>query len=163
MSSVVLGLVLDEGGRALLRWVPVVVAIVSSIVLVIVAAPAVMVAAVFGAPDSAPASPSAAVDAPLTSRPVIVHPAAVDALSTASPMTAAVDVGRQYLGVPYVFGGTNPATGLDCSGLVQLVFRRLGVSLPRTAQAQFDATARVALDDLQPGDLVFFARTYIEA
>ena len=73
-----------------------------------------------------------------------------------------VDVARRYLGVPYVFGGTNPAVGLDCSGLVQLVFRQLGIVLPRTAQQQFDATLRISRDQLQPGDLVFFARTYAE-
>jgi len=71
-----------------------------------------------------------------------------------------VDVARRYLGVPYVFGGTNPAIGLDCSGLVQLVFRQLGIALPRTAQQQYGATRRIARDELQPGDLVFFARTY---
>jgi cell wall-associated NlpC family hydrolase len=74
----------------------------------------------------------------------------------------AVAVARRYLGVPYVFGGTNPQTGLDCSGLVQLVFRQLGVGLPRTAQMQYDATPRVGRDQLQPGDLVFFARTYAD-
>jgi cell wall-associated NlpC family hydrolase len=73
-----------------------------------------------------------------------------------------VDVARRYLGVPYVFGGTNPAVGLDCSGLVQLVFRQLGITLPRTAQQQFDATRRISRDELQPGDLVFFARTYAD-
>jgi cell wall-associated NlpC family hydrolase len=73
-----------------------------------------------------------------------------------------VEVARRYLGVPYVFGGSNPATGLDCSGLVQLVFQQLGISLPRTAQLQYAATARVPADQLQPGDLVFFARTYAD-
>jgi cell wall-associated NlpC family hydrolase len=74
----------------------------------------------------------------------------------------AVDVAQHYLGVPYVFGGTNPAVGLDCSGLVQLVFRQLGIPLPRTAQMQYDATIRIDRADLQPGDLVFFARTYAD-
>ncbi len=78
------------------------------------------------------------------------------------PSSQAVDVARRYLGVPYVFGGTNPSVGLDCSGLVQLVFRQLGIGLPRTAQQQFDATIRVPRDQLQPGDLVFFARTYAD-
>ncbi len=73
---------------------------------------------------------------------------------------AAVEVARRYLNVPYVFGGTNPAVGLDCSGLVQLVYRQLGISLPRTAQQQFDATARLTREQLRPGDLVFFAHTY---
>jgi cell wall-associated NlpC family hydrolase len=45
---------------------------------------------------------------------------------------------------------------------VQLVFRRVGIALPRTAQLQYAATARVPRDQLQPGDLVFFARTYAD-
>jgi cell wall-associated NlpC family hydrolase len=61
-----------------------------------------------------------------------------------------------------VFGGTDPAIGLDCSGLVQLAFRKVGVALPRTAQLQYNATTRVSRDELQPGDLVFFARTYAD-
>jgi cell wall-associated NlpC family hydrolase len=73
-----------------------------------------------------------------------------------------VDVARSYLGIPYVFGGVDPAVGLDCSGLVQLVFRQLGIPLPRTAQRQYNATARLTRDQLQPGDLVFFARTYAD-
>jgi NlpC/P60 family protein len=74
--------------------------------------------------------------------------------------SGAVDVARHYLWVPYVFGGSDPARGLDCSGLVQVVFRQLGIALPRTAQLQFNVTARLRRDQLQPGDLVFFARTY---
>jgi cell wall-associated NlpC family hydrolase len=61
-----------------------------------------------------------------------------------------------------VFGGTNPAVGLDCSGLVQLVYRQVGIGLPRTAQQQYDATQRVSRAELQAGDLVFFARTYAD-
>ena len=84
----------------------------------------------------------------------------------ASPATGVgsgpVEVARRYLGVPYVFGGTDPAIGLDCSGLVQLVFRQLGIALPRTAQQQYAATASISREQLLPGDLVFFSRTYAD-
>lgn len=61
-----------------------------------------------------------------------------------------------YLGDPYVWGGTSPA-GFDCSGLVQYVLGRNGVSIPRTSYAQYSASIKIAKSQLQPGDLVFFS------
>lgn len=63
----------------------------------------------------------------------------------------------RFLGVPYVFGGTS-TNGFDCSGYVQHVFATLGINLPRTADAQYDAGHR-AIGGVRPGDLVFF-QTY---
>jgi hypothetical protein len=61
------------------------------------------------------------------------------------------------LGVSYVNGGETPYVGFDCSGLVQAAYEAAGITLPRTAQAQYDATTKLAPDDpLEPGDLVFF-------
>jgi cell wall-associated NlpC family hydrolase len=61
----------------------------------------------------------------------------------------------RYTGVSYVFGGSTP-DGFDCSGFVQYVFARSGVSLPRTADQQYDVGQAVSYSRLQPGDLVFF-------
>ncbi len=61
-----------------------------------------------------------------------------------------------YLGVPYVFGGTSPS-GFDCSGYVRYVFAQAGVYLPRTADAQYEVGYSVSTDELRPGDLVFFS------
>ena len=63
----------------------------------------------------------------------------------------------KYLGVPYKWGGTDPATGLDCSGFVQQVYEDLGITLPRVSQDQAKAGRPVAnLESAQPGDLIAF-------
>lgn len=62
---------------------------------------------------------------------------------------------KKYLGLPYVWGGTDPNKGLDCSGLVQLVYKNLGYDLPRVSYQQAAEGRPVAsLADAQPGDLL---------
>src|SRR2546429_9968567 len=71
--------------------------------------------------------------------------------------TEVVADAHRYLGVPYKWGGTNPATGLDCSGFVQRVYADLGVQLPRVSADQARAGRAVpSLDQARPGDLVAF-------
>lgn len=68
-----------------------------------------------------------------------------------------VTAGMKYLGVPYKWGGTDPATGLDCSGFVQQVYEDLGIELPRVSKDQAKAGTPVAsLAEAKAGDLVFF-------
>jgi peptidoglycan DL-endopeptidase CwlO len=83
--------------------------------------------------------------------------ASADGTPTSASESAVVAQAEKYLGVPYQWGGTDPSKGLDCSGLTQLVYGNLGVSLPRTASQQATTgTAVASLADARPGDLVFF-------
>jgi cell wall-associated NlpC family hydrolase len=68
-----------------------------------------------------------------------------------------VSAAKKYLGTPYVFGGTDPGKGLDCSGLVQRVYADMGIQLPRNSWQQAKAGQPVAsLDDAKAGDILAF-------
>lgn len=70
-----------------------------------------------------------------------------------------VETAKQYLGTPYVWGGSSP-NGFDCSGFVQYVARQCGFKIGRTVSQQWPYGTEVSKDNLQPGDIVFFAGTY---
>ena len=67
-----------------------------------------------------------------------------------------VQTSMQYIGVPYVFGGTTPY-GFDCSGYVRYVFAQAGVALPRMADEQYYYGSPISTSELRAGDLVFFS------
>jgi len=68
----------------------------------------------------------------------------------------ALRIAASEIGVAYVWGGTRPWTGFDCSGLVQYSYARVGRHLPRTAQEQYNATIHIRRSAARSGDLVFF-------
>ncbi|MBK3497014.1 C40 family peptidase [Viridibacillus sp. YIM B01967] len=69
----------------------------------------------------------------------------------------AIAEASNYLGTSYVWGGSNPSTGFDCSGLTQWAFKKAGYSLPRTAAQQYLATKKIDRSSAKAGDLVFFS------
>ncbi|GAA2133551.1 hypothetical protein GCM10009760_09880 [Kitasatospora kazusensis] len=87
---------------------------------------------------------------------VAAAPAAAQAPAATGSKAAAISFAESKLGQAYVYGGTSDG-GWDCSGLTQAAYRQAGISLPRVAADQADATTRVSLDSLQPGDLLFWS------
>jgi peptidoglycan DL-endopeptidase CwlO len=96
---------------------------------------------------------SAGTSAPAAETPVEA-PAALPAPAP-SRYGGVVGIAMQYLGIPYVYGGSSPS-GFDCSGFVMYVYAQIGVSLPHNAAAQYGYGTPVDRNQLQPGDLVFF-------
>ncbi len=77
--------------------------------------------------------------------------------SSSSLGSSIASYATQFVGNPYVYGGTSLTNGADCSGFTQSVFANFGISLPRTAAAQASGGTSVALSDIQPGDLLFYS------
>ena len=67
-----------------------------------------------------------------------------------------VNYASQFIGNPYVWGGTSLTNGADCSGFVLSVYKKFGYSLPHSSASQANCGKKVAIKDLQPGDLVFY-------
>ena len=75
---------------------------------------------------------------------------------TSSIARRLTSIAMQYIGVPYVFGGNSLVYGIDCSAYVQQVYAQVGVSLPRTADYQYEVGTPISRGELLPGDAVFF-------
>lgn len=73
-----------------------------------------------------------------------------------SPSQIAVRAAWSALGARYVSSSSDPAVGLDCSGVTVFAWRQAGVSLPHSSQAQYASFPRVPLSEVRPGDLVYY-------
>ncbi len=104
------------------------------------------------------AAPASHGHAPATRQDAIRRFASGIISRTSSLATSLTRVAMRFIGTPYVFGGTSPS-GFDCSGYTQHVFAMLGISLPRTADAQYYA-GHPTRGGIEVGDLVFF-QTYL--
>ena len=69
-----------------------------------------------------------------------------------------VEFASQFIGNPYVWGGTSLTDGADCSGFVQSIYKQYGYDLPRVAEDQAQYGTKIPVEDAQPGDLIFYAK-----
>lgn len=77
--------------------------------------------------------------------------------ATSGSRQSIVSYALQFVGNPYVWGGTSLTSGADCSGFTQSVFGDNGISIPRTSGSQGSGGREVSLDNIQPGDLLFYS------
>lgn len=67
-----------------------------------------------------------------------------------------LDIALQQRGIAYRYGGSRPATGFDCSGLIQFSYGQIGKRIPRTTKAQYQSSQAIPLSQIRPGDLLFY-------
>ena len=75
--------------------------------------------------------------------------------STNNRATDVVNLARQFLNKPYVWGAADPDKGFDCSGLINYVYKQIGIDLPRTSHAMGKFGTEVQLSEVQPGDIIY--------
>ena len=113
------------------------------------------------APYSEPETSAPETDAPYTepetSAPETEAPATEESSSSSDLGQQIASYAVQFVGNPYVYGGTSLTNGADCSGFVQSVFANFGIGLSRTAASQASGGTSVSLDSLQAGDLLFYS------
>lgn len=80
--------------------------------------------------------------------------------SNAALREAIVAYALQFVGNPYVYGGNSLTNGTDCSGFVNLIYKEFGYSLTRRASLQINDGRRISIDEIQPGDLIFYPEPY---
>lgn len=106
-----------------------------------------------------PATAPAPTDGPVRRPPTTMGSGSslTTVLGRNGPGQAVIDAGLEHLGVPYLWGGTDPEHGFDCSGLVQDAYRQIGVEMPKWSRHQATMGVEVpSLDEALPGDVIAF-------
>ena len=93
---------------------------------------------------------------PEPQRPIPEKPYIDQSASGKEKAAAVVEYAKEFLGIPYLWGGESPEEGFDCSGLVYYVYGQFGVDLYRVAKDMMKNGTEVPLDNLEPGDIVLF-------
>lgn len=78
-------------------------------------------------------------------------------IATTASRQGLIQYAKQFLGNPYVYGGTSLTDGADCSGFVQQIFKHFGITTGRSSRDQYANAQSISFEQLQPGDLVFYA------
>ncbi len=107
-------------------------------------------------PEAAPAPVATSSSSSSSSAPTAA-PQPVSRPTYSATGNAVVDYGLQFLGTPYVYGGTSLTSGIDCSGFTQAVYANFGVSLPHSSYAQRSCGVGVSYSQAQPGDLICYS------
>lgn len=89
---------------------------------------------------------------------IILLTGALAPANAATKAQTALSVAKKQIGKPYLWGGNGP-DAYDCSGLTRYAWKAAGVSLPRTAQAQYNATVKVSPANRRVGDLIFIGKS----
>ena len=111
-------------------------------------------------PTNTPRPPATATPNPAPPAPQPAPQVAMASAQAGSLGQQVVAIAMRYVGYRYVWSGSSPGTGFDCSGLTSYAYRLAGRPIPRDLWGQLNAGPRIARGDLQPGDLVFFQNTY---
>ena len=107
--------------------------------------------------ETAQAEADAAAQAQADAAAQATQSSTSDSSSTSGTRQSIVNFALQFVGCPYVYGGTSLTNGADCSGFTQSVMANFGISIPRTAGAQSVGGRAVSLSNIQPGDLLFYS------
>ena len=87
---------------------------------------------------------------------ILIFASCASARAKRENVSTVIATARSYIGTPYQYGGMS-RSGMDCSGLLVTAFRAAGLSLPRSSKDQSKVGLEVSIQELKPGDLVFFA------